>query len=375
MSAYPLRWIRRNLFANITDAVLSAVAIVLLAWLGVTTLRWAIGARWSVVGDSIQVLLVGIYPTDQIWRPWMAALLLAAVLGGTLGTAFPIRATTAKARSAIAAGAAALVVTTLWLGVGPIALAGLLAACWAAVSHWHRSAKWMGPAWLSALIVSFLVLARPGFDQWGGLMLSIMLTIVTSVATLPLGVLLAFGRRSRIPSVRICCTGYIETMRSVPLILVVYWIWISVPLLAPEHPVASLIRGMIGYSIFYCAYVAEYVRSGLQAVSRGQAEAARSLGMGGWNVNTDIVLPQAIRVVLPALVGNVLDIFNGATLVFILGLTDFLRAGQMILADPRYSGRTYEVYAFMFIVYFAIGSAITYGARRLEAHLGRGSRA
>jgi general L-amino acid transport system permease protein len=114
------------------------------------------------------------------------------------------------------------------------------------------------------------------------------------------------------------------------------------------------------------------VRSGLQAVPRGQVEAARSLGMPSWTVNVEIVLPQAIRVVLPALVGNVLDIFNGATLVFILGLTDFLRAGQMILADPGYSGRVYEVYAFMFAVYFAIGSTITFASRKLEARLARG---
>ena len=375
MSVSSVRWLRRNLFANVTDAILSVVAIALLAWLALTMGRWAVGAQWSVVGDSLRVLLVGIYPSDQVWRAWVAAFLLAAVLGGTLGAAFPLRAATSKARAAIAAGAAALVAITFWLGFGPIAFAGLLVGGWAVISRWHGLAKWIGPAWVVALVISFVLLARPGFDQWGGLMLSVMLTIVASVATLPLGILLAFGRRSRIPSVRTCCTGYIEIMRSVPLILVVYWIWISIPLLAPEHPVASLIRGMIGYSIFYCAYVAEYVRSGLQAVPRGQVEAARSLGMGGWSVNTDIVLPQAIRVVLPALVGNVLDIFNGATLVFILGLTDFLRAGQMILADPRYSGRTYEVYAFMFVVYFAIGSTITYGARRLEAHLGRGSRA
>jgi len=259
---------------------------------------------------------------------------------------------------------------------------GLLAAalvavpllCWTAAIRVPYLGRWIASSWVVAVVIAFGVLAQPGLDEWGGLMLSVMLTIVASAATLPLGILLAFGRRSRIPSVRICCTGYIEVMRSVPLILVVYWIWISVPLLAPDHPIPGLARGMAGYAVFYSAYVAEYIRSGLQAVPRGQVEAARSLGMSGLSLNAEIVLPQAIRVVLPALVGNVLDIFNGATLVFILGLTDFLRAGQMILADPRSGGRTYEVYAFMFVVYFAIGSAITYAARKLEAHLSRGTR-
>jgi general L-amino acid transport system permease protein len=224
------------------------------------------------------------------------------------------------------------------------------------------------------MVVIFAVLSPPGFEVWGGLLLSVVLTIVVSILTLPFGILLALGRRSRIASLRVICTAYIETMRSVPLILVVYWIWIIVPLLAPETSVPSLLRGMAGYALFFAAYVAEYVRSGLQAVPRGQVEAARSLGMGTWTLNVDIVLPQALRVVIPSLIGQVLDIFNGATLVFIIGLTDFLRAGQMILADPQNSGRTYEIYVFLFAVYFAIGGAITYASRRLEGHLARGSR-
>jgi general L-amino acid transport system permease protein len=163
-------------------------------------------------------------------------------------------------------------------------------------------------------------------------------------------------------------------MRSVPLILVVYWVWIIVPLLAPGMTAPSLLRGMAGYSLFFAAYVAEYVRSGLQAVPKGQIEAARSLGMGAWSRNVDIVLPQALRVVVPALVGQILDIFNGATLVFIIGLTDFLRAGQMILADPQNSGRINEIYLFLFAVYLTIGAAITYASRQIEARLARGSR-
>jgi general L-amino acid transport system permease protein len=227
---------------------------------------------------------------------------------------------------------------------------------------------------LIASAAAILVLAPPGFDRWGGLLLSLMLAVIVSAASLPLGVLLAFGRASRNPSLRACCTGYIEVMRSVPLILVVYWIWITVPLFLPDGSVSSLVRGMIGYTIFNAAYVAEFVRSGIQAVPRGQAEAAKSLGMSNWTVSTEIVLPQAIRFVQPALVGNVLDVFNGATLVFIIGLTDFLRAGQMILADPTSSGTVTEVYVFMFAVYFLIGSTITFGARRMEARMQRSAR-
>jgi general L-amino acid transport system permease protein len=278
----------------------------------------------------------------------------------------------------VMAGVMIVIAVGASLGAGP---GGLVAGCtmlgiaaWIGMCGSSRAQRLAAPALLLGVVVIFAVLAPPGFEVWGGLLLSVVLTIAVSVLTLPFGILLAFGRQSRIASLRVICTAYIETMRSVPLILVVYWIWIIVPLLAPDTSVPSLLRGMAGYALFFAAYVAEYVRSGLQAVPRGQVEAARSLGMDTWTVNLDIVLPQALRVVVPALVGHVLDIFNGATLVFIIGLTDFLRAGQMILADPQNSGRTYEIYVFLFAVYFAVGGAITYASRRLEGYLARGSR-
>jgi general L-amino acid transport system permease protein len=262
------------------------------------------------------------------------------------------------APSGMLAGAGALLGIAAWIGV-------------------HRSAldqRIVPSALLAGVVAIFVVVSSPGFEVWGGLLLSIVVTIAVSILTLPFGILLALGRQSRIASLRVITTAYIETMRSVPLILVVYWIWIIVPLLAPGTPVPSLLRGMAGFALFFAAYVAEYVRSGLQAVPRGQIEAARSLAMNTWTLNVEIVLPQALRVVVPSLVGQILDIFNGATLVFIIGLTDFLRAGQMVLADPQNSGRTYEIYVFLFAVYLAIGGAITFASRRLEAHLARGSR-
>jgi general L-amino acid transport system permease protein len=194
------------------------------------------------------------------------------------------------------------------------------------------------------------------------------------VLSIPLGVLLALGRRSHYASARILCTGYIEVMRSLPLILIVYWVWVVMPLLAPGNPVPDLARGLVAFIFFFAAYMAEYVRSGLQSVPRGQVEAALSLGMSRSQVNRDVVLPQAVRVVTPALVGNVLDVFNTVPLLFIIGLTDFLRAGQMVLVNPQSGGRTYEMYLFMFAVYLAIASLITYGARRLEARMAVGHR-
>jgi general L-amino acid transport system permease protein len=202
--------------------------------------------------------------------------------------------------------------------------------------------------------------------------MSVLVTLAASALSIPLGVLLAFGRTSRYAGVRMVCTGYIELMRSLPLILVVYWIWVVTPLLAPGNPVPDLVRGLAAFTLFFAAYVAEYVRSGLQSVPRGQVEAAASLGLSAVQTGRHIVLPQALRVVTPALVGNVLDVFNTVPLLFIIGLTDFLRAGQMVLIDPRSNGHSYEIYLFMFAVCLAVSSLLTYGARRLEARMARG---
>jgi general L-amino acid transport system permease protein len=377
MTAVALRWVHRNLFAKPFDAALSLVVIPMLAWAVYAFAHWAlIEAHWQVVGGSFKVLMTGIYPADQLWRAWFSVATLCAMFGAGLGLSVrPGRAAlTVAALIAIAIGAtlAAAVDARSGLLAGASAALGVIA--WGGVHHAALDQRVVLSGLLAGVVAIFVVLSPPGFEVWGGLLLSIVLTVAVSILTLPFGILLAFGRQSRIASLRVISTAYIETMRSVPLILVVYWIWIIVPLLAPDTSVPGLLRGMAGFALFFAAYVAEYVRSGLQAVPRGQIEAARSLAMSTWTLNVDIVLPQALRVVVPSLVGQILDIFNGETLVFIIGLTVFLRAGQMILADPQNSGRTYEIYVFLFAVYLAIGGAITYASRRLEAHLARGSR-
>jgi general L-amino acid transport system permease protein len=219
------------------------------------------------------------------------------------------------------------------------------------------------------------ILAPAGPARWGGLLLSVLVTAIATLLSLPLGVLIAFGRRSSIPSLHLACTAYVELVRSIPLISVIYWAWIIVPLvLPPTYYIQDLVRGIAGFVLFYAAYVAEYVRAGLQGVPSGQTEAAQSLGLSQLDVNFRILLPQAIRAVIPALVGNVLDIFNNVPLIFIIGLTDFLKAGQTVLANPQYSDSQYEIYVFLFAVYFVIGGLISYTARRVEFNMGVGVR-
>jgi len=226
--------------------------------------------------------------------------------------------------------------------------------------------------WLIALVLIGVLLEPASSQHWGGLLMSVLMTLLAAALSLPLGVALALGRRSRFISARLLCTGYIEVMRSLPLILIVYGVWVVMPMLTSGFTAPDLLRGLLAFSFFYAAYVAEYVRSGLQAVPRGQIEAAQSLGLSQFAVQREVVLPQALRVVTPALVGNVLDIFNNVPLLFIIGLTDFFRAGQMVLANPGSGGRSYEIYLFLFVVYLIIASIITFGARRLEAKMATG---
>lgn len=376
MIAISLKWSRHNLFGKPFDVLLSLTVIPGVVWLIWQIAGWALtAARWDIIPQSLRVLMIGIFPADQAWRAWIAVMIIAAMVGAALGCVFVFRKYHAAALALL------VVVSIALVGSGdPANLAltactlGVFAFFWMLLSHVPPARQALLPAGFTGFIAIFAVMAPPGAGLWGGLLLSILLTLVTAVVTLPLGILLAFGRRSRFSSVRWICTAYIEVMRSVPLIMVVYWIWILMPVLAPQLDLADVVRGMIGFTLFYSAYVAEYVRSGLQAVPRGQTEAARSLGMGEFDINRSIVLPQALRVVVPPLVGNVLDIFNTAPLVFIIGLTDFLRAGQMILANPQYGDRTYEVYSFLFLTYFLVGSLITFVARKLEKHLARGNR-
>jgi general L-amino acid transport system permease protein len=330
-----VRWVRVNLFANPVDGGLSLIFIPLCALLAWRLIDWAmIQAKWSVVTDNLRVLMVGTFPVELVSRAWISAAVLSA-----------------------------MAVVTLCMVSGARVLQPLRSA---------RVQRWIGAAWLAAIVVVGALLAPAGTERWGGLLMSVLVTLLASVLSIPLGVVLALGRRSRFASARVLCAGYIEVMRSLPLILIVYWVWVVTPLLAPNNPAPDLFRGLVAFGLFFAAYVAEYVRSGLQSVPRGQIEAAQSLGLSAAQVNRDVVLPQAVRVVTPALVGNVLDIFNTVPLLFIIGLTDFLRAGQMVLVNPQSGGRTYEMYLFMFVVYLAIASLITFGARRLEARMALG---
>jgi general L-amino acid transport system permease protein len=371
-------WFRANLFPSPGSGLLTLVMVPLCLFVLYALGHWmVVDAHWSVVSDNLRILLVGTFPIPALWRVWVATLCFTLLCGLTMGVVVAVRTWPALAIIAafllLAAAAAYLLGATS--AAWSLVCAAAAPAGWALSSFYRSLRRALGLLWVVGVSALWAFLAPAGTDHWGGLFLSVLVTVIGAILSFPLGILLALGRRSRMRAIALSCVGYIELIRSLPLISVLYWAWIVVPLvLPPTLRVVDLARGIAGFVLFYAAYTAEYVRGGLQSVPEGQLEAAQSLGLNRLQSTYYVVLPQAIRSVIPGLVGNVLDIFDNVPLVFIIGLTDFLRAGQTVLSNPQYIGRENEIYAFLFFVYLLVASAITFAARRLERSMGLGER-
>lgn len=205
-------------------------------------------------------------------------------------------------------------------------------------------------------------------QRWGGFLLTMLLTIVAILASFPLGVLLALGRRSSLPVVKWTCIIYIELVRGVPLITVLFMAQLLVPLVNPAlAEVDNVFRAMVGLTMFSAAYLAENVRGGLQSVPHGQEEAAKALGLSGFQVTMLITLPQALRAVIPALVGQAIALFKDTSLVALVGLIDLTGMARSVIAQPEYVGLQSEVYLFISILYFIVSYIMAAISRRIEA--------
>ena len=271
----------------------------------------------------------------------------------------------------------------LWIAGVVLGLFGGLALGWLLRERksWRKDVLLL---WLvSPLVVMLLLGGLPGSllllpvgtNQWGGLMLTFMLAIVGILASFPLGILLALGRRSELPAVRWISIAYIEVVRGVPLITVIFMTSVLLPLFLPAQVrVDQALRAMIAFTLFTAAYIAENVRGGLQSVSRGQVEAATALGLSGLLATFFIVLPQALRVVIPANVGQFISLFKDTALVFIASLLDLFGIAHSIVANPNWLGRDREVILFVAFVYWIFTYFLSYMSRRLEKTLGVGER-
>ena len=384
----PVGWLRMNLFGSWPSAVVTVVlgAVLLLAALLIG--QWLVSARWGVVTQNLRFFLIGQYPFDLAWRVWLT-LSVMSVLGG-LTAARASRAVRTLVVS-LAAAQALLAALILVSGLGPVAAGALIVntgLVWLAYVIALRRpipTRVLAVAWLLFAPAAFLLLygmnATPLTPVptriWGGLLLTFVLAVAGIVLSFPFGVLLALGRRSDLPVVRVLSTVYIEVVRGVPLVTILFMSAILLPFFLPsEITIDALASAIGGLTLFSAAYAAENIRGGLQAIPSGQIDAANAIGLNSWQRNVYVVLPQALRAVIPANVGLFISLLKDTTLVFVAGggLLELLAIGRSVLAQPQWFGAHLEVYVFISVVFFVLCYTMSQASYRLEEQMGVGMR-
>ena len=345
----PLAVVRRNLFSSLPNAVVSILLLAVFAWLAARGLRWGvldavfaadadrcqvargISACWGVVNEKARFILLGRYPQTEQWRPVLATFALMAPVFASCSTRF-----------------------------------------------WKPS---LALVWAAGLAVFFVLmgggvagLGKVPTDQWGGLPLTIMLSVLSMVLAFPIAVLVALGRRSDMPAIRSLCVVYVELVRGVPLISVLFMASFMLPLFLPVGKSPDvLIRVIVGITLFAAAYMAEIIRGGLQTVARGQTEAAASMGLSYWQTQRKIVLPQALGAVVPSIVNNFISLFKDTSLVTIVSLYELTGALSLALgSDPNWRPFKIEAYLFIAAIYFIFCYAMSRYSLALEKRLAHG---
>jgi general L-amino acid transport system permease protein len=348
LSVGAVGWLRANLFSNWLNTLLTFFAIYLV-WLVIPPLlQWAVfqadwsgttradcsgeGACWVFIQQRFGQFIYGFYPSELRWRVDLAVLL--AVLGAA---PLFIRALPRKAL----------------YGFGLLLVYPLLAYCLLHGGHFG--------------------LENVPTSRWGGLMLTLVIASIGISGALPLGILLALGRRSDMPAIRVLCVTFIEFWRGIPLITVLFMSSVMLPLFLPEGlSFDKLLRALIGVILFQSAYVAEVVRGGLQAIPKGQYEAAEAMGLGYWRVMGLVILPQALKLVIPGIVNTFIALFKDTSLVIIIGLFDLLNSIKQATTDPAWIGMSTEGYVFAALVFWIFCFSMSRYSMRLERRLDTG---
>ena len=340
--------VRRRFFYSPGAGLVTIAAGALLAWVGWQVLDWAViravaqpdyaacklpdrGACWGFVAEKWRLIVFGRYPYEAQWRPAVATTVVIALL---VASAWP--------------------------------------AGWT-----RRGARWLALGWVAALAAFFFLmrggalgLGVVGSERWGGLPLTVILTLFAIGASAPIGVLLALARRSQMPLLRSLATAYIELVRGVPLITVLFVATFVFPLvLPPGWRIDPFWRVASGLVLFQAAYMAETVRGGLQTLPRGQLEAGRSLGLRYWQLQRAVVMPQALVAVIPAFVNNLLSTFMDTSLVTVVSMYDLTGSLRLALGDPRWRDFFIEGYLFIASIYFAASFAMSRYSQWLERRL------
>ena len=329
-----LGWLRANLFADGRTTLSTLLVGGILLWYLPQFLNWAlvfaywqpnaeacradgVGACWGVVAEKYRLIIFGRYPFEEQWRPLVATGALLALLVASCTRAF-----------------------------------------------WR---PWLALLWAAVLALFFwLMLGGGGLtpvetDRWGGLPLTLLLSTLSIAMAFPLALLVALGRRSNLPAIRTICTLYVELIRGVPLISVLFMASFMFPLFMPQGvKIDVLLRVLVGITLFAAAYMAEVIRGGLQAIPKGQVEAAESLGLSYWQTQRKIVLPQALAMVVPGIMNNFIAIFKDTSLVTIVSLYELTGSlGLALNSDADWRPYKIEGYLFIALIYFAFCFAMS----------------
>jgi general L-amino acid transport system permease protein len=392
-------WVRKNLFNNWYNSLLTVALAAFVIWAVVALLQGLLSADYEIIRANLRLFMVGGFPADQLWRPWAATYCWAVMfgfVGGSLAAAARDRATEAGLpyvrttfRQILTRYWPILVlivvilsftttITPTLLTVG--ALAAGLGSYYLGRILPRAVRRW---TWLIVILLiaaSYVALAGfggVGWQGWGGLQLNLFLAFAGLLVAFPFGLLLAMGRRSSLPVIRTISVGYIELVRGVPLITVLIAGAFAVGFLVPRDVRPGVVtRMLIAIIAFEAAYIAEVVRGGLQAVPLGQVEAAQAVGLAPWKTMRLIVLPQALRATIPAMVGQFISLFKDTTLVAVLGITELLDATFIVNSQTAYLGKGLFVITLSFaaLVFWVGCYTMSRESRRLERKLGVGER-
>jgi len=344
-------WIWTRLFGSLFNSVLTVLLLWVIYKVVRTGLDWLIfdatvapadirecidngGACWAFLQNKWRLILFGTFPYELQWRPALALVLFAGLV---------------------------------------------VASCFPGVWSTLERRRWMAAIWLLGMgFVIVLMAGGLGFTEvevrlWSGLPLTVMLAAVGMFCAFFLSIALALGRRSDLPVVRWVCIGYIELIRGVPLISLLFMANIMLPLLLPsDMRVPNLLRAQVAFILFFAAYMAETVRGGLQALPEGQYAAAKALGLGYWGRMIHVIMPQALRLVIPSMVNIFIGGFKDTSLVIVISMLDLLGTANSAKADPRWLGLFVEAYFFIAVIYLFVCTSMSWYSRRLERRLRTG---
>jgi general L-amino acid transport system permease protein len=378
----PITWMRKNLFNGWFNSLLTVLILTgIVRWIFLT-------ADWEPVTYPM-LYLVGQYPREELWRLGFSVSLMALLFGiswrlwggvmRTLAITYAVFLVGVMFWPSIGGFLTVQMRVLLGANLGIMALGFALGGL-AAIRGWHILTAWLVSMVISVMLMNGIegvqLLPVIPTGMWGGLLVTLLLAVGGIVLSFPIGVVLALGRRSSLPVFSIVCTVFIEVIRGVPLISILFLSSLILPLfLPPEVRIDRLVRALLGMTLFSAAYTAENVRGGLAAVPNGQIEAAKAVGLNGFQITILVVLPQALRAVIPPIVGQFISLFKDTTLASGVAVLELLSVGRSILqSNPEYIGLQMEVYMFIAAIFWILSYLMSYASLRLETALGVGER-